>query len=78
MQNAQKTMTWLQRIVQARSDLTTNPGGLDDGGANVSGPLFPGQAQLFIEPEKGKKNVRKKKLTRQYNRRGVEDVTAMP
>lgn len=70
-------MTWLQRIVRARADLTSNPQGLDDGGASLGGPLYPGQSQLFAEP-KGKKDVRKKKRTRQYNCRGFEDADKMP
>ncbi len=76
-------MTWLQRIVKARSDLSTNPGGdggsHGGGGSGISpGSEHPGQAQIFSVPEGSKNNVRKKKRTRQYNRRGLEDADKMP
>lgn len=61
---------WLYRAIKtSRTDLTQNQG-FDDGGANISGPLFPGQAQLFNIEEEDKKNVHKKKRNKKYNCRG--------
>ena len=70
-------LNWIRKIIRRsyRSDLQTNPQGLDDGGLNLSGPLFPGQSQIFTKREKGKKNrnVNKKKQP-DYSRRPGEQV----
>lgn len=59
---------WIQKISksQPRSQ------GLDDGGANISGPLFNGQAQVFKDPEEVNFNVQENINTdpkRRKNRR---------
>jgi hypothetical protein len=46
-------INWIQKISknQPRSQ------GLDDGGANISGPLYDGQSQLFKDNEEVNFNV---------------------
>ena len=56
-------MNWIQKICN-RTEF--NSQGLDDGGANISGPLFNGQTLLFQITEEdcslGEKDVHKKNL----------------
>lgn len=66
-------MSWF--VTARRTDLEHPSSGMDDGGCNISGPLFPGQTQLFTG--KGKKNVHKKRKPNRAERNGEPNPQTM-